>query len=99
MDVLPSPRGSQANPMRGAGLKSLLVMQPSGIPFTPHRRRPLVILGSRLLRFSGIGLHAPTTSQTEAGPLSRTPEKGSTVAWAASPGLYADGTQLYTLLF
>src|SRR5271170_1878706 len=98
MEVLPSPRGSQAKPMRGAGFTILLVMQPSGTPLTPQRCSPLVIRGSRLLRFNGIGeqgLEAePAGLQTDGGPLSRTPVKGSTVACAARLGLYADGTQL-----
>src|ERR1700733_10129400 len=99
MEVLPSPKGSQAKPMRGAGLKIWLVMQPSGMPFTPHRWRPLVIRGSRLPRFSGIGEQGLASEpggglQVEGGPLSRTPVKGSTAVWAARDLLYTEGTQL-----
>src|SRR5580704_1980592 len=99
MEVLPLPQGSQAKPMRGAGFTILLVMQPSETPFAPHRCRPFMIRGSGLLRFIGMGeqgleMEPGGGSQVAGGPLSRTPVNGSTVAWAATAGLYTDGSQL-----
>src|SRR5580704_13513941 len=104
MEVLPSPKGSQAKPRRGAGLNTWLVMQLLGMPFTPHCCSPLVIRGSRLPRLigmaeQGLAFEPGGGSQVEGGPLSRTPVKGSTVVWAASDLLYTDGTQLWTLLY
>src|SRR5579871_5577414 len=95
MEVFPSPRGSQATPTRGAGFTYFPFIQPSGTPFVPHFTKPFVIRGSRLLRFSGMGLQpAPGTSQTLGGPSSSTPLKGSTEVLAARVLLKADGTQL-----
>src|ERR1700719_3974967 len=41
--VLPSPKGSQAKPMRGAGLNRCPFAQPVGTPAAPHCTRPLAV--------------------------------------------------------
>src|SRR5215472_15072250 len=95
MAVLPVPKTSHAAPMRGMGLKMLLVIQLFGTPLTPHCTSPLVIAGSGLLRFDGTA----TTLFPDADDSERTknPNTGSRKTPAATEGLYADGTQLYAV--
>src|SRR5262249_10559747 len=40
IEVLPLPQGSQANPMRGAGLKKWSLMHEIGTPAAPHFTMP-----------------------------------------------------------
>src|SRR5690348_9012589 len=72
MEVLPSPFGSNAIPIRGAQLNRWPFMQLAGsviceLEFAsapgplPQCTSPLVILGSRLLRFNGTGSFVPVT--------------------------------------
>src|SRR5262249_47558741 len=89
-DVLPSLNGSQATPIRGAGLNRSPFMQllGTGVPSlylsTPQRTIPLVKKGLRLFRSNGSG--CPFRSRFEC--------MGSTESCEASVESNCDGTQL-----
>src|ERR1700722_925630 len=97
MDVLPSPLGSQAKPIRGAGLNKCPFMQPAGTPFFPHCTKPFRRRGSGLFGFSGIGvqeLRFGMEGSVQERTSNRTPVTGSTAPVAARAGLNALASQL-----
>src|SRR3982074_2702480 len=92
MAVLPFPKTSHANPMRGIGLKMWLVIQLLGMPLLPHRTNPLMIAGSGLLRFSGTATRL--FPELEDCGRRRNPKLGSRKTPAARDGLNACCSQL-----
>ena len=80
IDVFPFPKGSQARPMRGAGLKRSSLIQARGTPATPHWTIPSKGL------VPGLMINAP------AAPV-RFPVVSIVGAWLGS---YAAGSQLKT---
>src|SRR5271155_5170725 len=98
MDVLPSPLGSHAKPIRGPGLNKCPFIQLDGTPFFPHCTRPFSRRGSGLFGFSGIGvqeLSVGMVGSAQEGRFNRTPVKGSTAPVAARDWLNALASQLY----
>src|SRR5580658_1397656 len=108
MEVLPSPLGSKAKPMRGAQLNRWPCMQLEGsvivelalasapVPL-PQCTRPLVIAGSRLVRLSGTGSFAPVFGSMAL--YCSAPVRGLMLIELAMDWLNAPGTQLYTFWF
>src|ERR1700732_4702855 len=98
MDVLPSPLGSQAKPILGAGLNKWPFIQLCGTPFFPHCTRPFRRRGSGLFGFNGIGVQEVSVGMVgsvQEGTSSKTAVTGWTAPVAARAVSNAVASQLY----
>src|SRR5580692_704170 len=97
IEVFPSPLGSQAKPILGAGLNKCPDMQLLGMPPFPHCTKPFRRRGSGLAGFRGIEVHDIDEGMeglAQEGMSRSTPVEGSTAAVAARAGSKALASQL-----